>query len=94
MQRNITWTNPTTYTDGTTIGAEKATLFIHVWKDGAEVFQTLPNVTTFPIEVNRGVKNSWQLQAEVNAMKSDLSPAYDYTEPFPKSMPPTSVKVS
>lgn len=94
MQRNITWTNPTTYTDGTAIGAEKSTLFIHVWKDGVEVFQTLPNVTTFPIEVSPGVTNSWQLQAELNGQKSILSSPYSYTEPFQKPGSPENLKVS
>ena len=94
MQRTISWQNPTTYTDGTPIGTEGVTLFVHVWRDGAEVYQTLPNVTTFPIEVNPGVTNSWQLQAELNGQKSELSPAYSYTEPFQVPMAPAQVSVS
>lgn len=94
MQRTISWQNPTQYTDGTPIGTEGATLFVHVWRDGAEVYQTLPNVTTFPIEVNPGVTNSWQLQAELGGQKSDLSPAYSYTEPFQVPMAPVQVSVS
>lgn len=94
MQRNISWTNPTKYTDGTDIGVEKSDLFIHVWKDGAEVYQTLKNVTTFPIEVNRGQSNDWQLQAELNGQKSVLSPAISYTEPFQIPGTPENGKVS
>ena len=95
MQRTISWQNPTQYTDGTPIEtAEAAILFVHVWKDGAEVYQTLPNVTTFPIEVNPGVANVWQLQAELNGQKSDLSPAYSYSEPFQVPMAPVQVLVS
>ena len=94
MQRTISWQNPTQYTDGTPIGTEGSTLFVHVWRDGAEVYQTLPNVTTFPIEVNPGVTNVWQLQAELNGLKSELSPAYSYTEPFQTPMAPAQVSVS
>ena len=95
MQRTISWQNPTTYTDGTPIATpDKTILFVHVWRDGAEVYQTLPNVTTFPIEVNPGVTNVWQLQAELNGQKSALSPAYSYTEPFQTPMAPAQVRVS
>jgi hypothetical protein len=95
MQRTISWNNPTTYTDGTPIEtAEAAILFVHVWRDSMEVYQTLPNVTTFPIEVNPGVTNMWQLQAEVNGQKSELSPAYSYTEPFQVPMSPVALSVS
>ena len=94
MQRTISWQNPTQYTDGTPIGTEGSTLFVHVWKDGAEVYQTLPNVTTFPIEVTPGVTNEWQLQAELGGQKSELSPSFPYTESFPVPMAPDQVSVS
>ena len=94
MQKTISWQNPTMYTDGTPIGTEGSTLFVHVWKDGAEVYQTLPNVTTFPIEVTPGVTNVWQLQAELNTQKSDLSPEYSYTAPFQKPMSPEAISIS
>lgn len=84
MQRTISWTNPTTYTDNSLIDPiDISKLLIHIYKDSQEVYVTLPGVTTFPIEVVRGETNQWQLQSELNAQKSPLSPPYAYTEPFP-----------
>lgn len=90
MQRTISWTNPNTYTDGTPIAPlDLEKIVIHIFKDDVEVYNTLPGIyTSFPIEVNRGETNGWQLQSELNTMKSPLSPVYSYTEPFQTPMVP------
>jgi hypothetical protein len=94
MQRMIKWTNPTTYADGSPIEPEYLPLIkIRVWKDGVETYSTLPGVVEWPIEVERGVQNSWQLQTELNGALSELSPPFLYTEPFPNPMPPTNITI-
>ena len=83
MQRTISWTLPTTYTDNTSIDpTDISKIIVHIYKDGIEVYNTLPGVTTFPIEVVRGETNGWQLTAELNAQQSPKSPVFNYTEPF------------
>jgi len=94
MQRNISWENPTTYDNGEQIGEEASTLKVHVWKDGAEVYTTLPGVTSWPIEVNRGETNVWELVAEINEKFSQKSAPLSYTEPFPVPMPPVNSLIS
>lgn len=82
-QRTISWTMPTTFTDNTSITpAQIAAIKIHIFKDGPEVYTTLPGVTTFPIEVTSGVTNVWELTAELNGVQSAKSPSKSYTEPF------------
>jgi hypothetical protein len=93
VQRTISWENPTTFTDGTAIGASASRLFIHVWKDGQEVYNTLPGVTTWPIEVVPGATNAWQLSAELDGQQSALSPAFSYTEPFQMPNPPITLGI-
>jgi len=95
MQRTISWTLPSTYTDNSAIdAAEKAKIIVHIWKDNQEVYLTLPGVTTFPIEVVPGVTNAWQLTAELNGVQSPRSPAYNYTEPFQVPMAPIVGSIS
>lgn len=90
MQKTISWSNPTTYTDGSQITDP---VKIHVFKDGQEVYVTLPNVTSWPIEVVPGETNVWELTAEVNGIQSAKSAPYSYTEPFPQPMAPTGVSI-
>jgi hypothetical protein len=94
MQRTISWDNPTAYTDGTAIGAEKSRLKIHVWKDGQEVYVTLPAVSQWPIEVIPGQTNQWELTAELDGQVSPKSAPFSYTEPFQIPGIPGKVKVS
>lgn len=84
MQRTISWTLPTTYTDNTSIDpTDISKIIVHIYKDGTEVYNTLPGVTTFPIEVVPNETNNWQLQADMGPERmSALSPAYSYKEPF------------
>ena len=95
MQRTISWMLPTSYTDGTGIdAADVAKIIVHIWKDGLEVYNTLPGVTTFPIEVVPGQKNDWQLTAELAGQLSPKSPAYSYTEPFQTPVAPIIGSIS
>jgi hypothetical protein len=71
------------------MGAEASRVKVHVWKDGAEVYVTLPNVTEWPIEVTPGETNSWQLQSDLDGRLSALSAAFSYSEPFQTLVPPT-----
>lgn len=89
MQREISWENPTEYTDGQTIdAADVANIKVHVFKDSQEVYVTLPGVTTWPIETTPGVTNVWELTAEINGVQSAKSAPYSYTELFPTPMAP------
>lgn len=82
-QRTISWALPTQYTDGSAIDAgDVSKIKVHIFKDGQEVEVTLPGFTTFPIEVNAGVTNVWELTAELNSLQSPKSPPFSYTEPF------------
>ncbi len=74
MQRTISWSNPTSYTDGLPIGtSDLSKVVIHIYKDGTEVYNTLPGiVASFPIEVVRGETNNWQLQSELNGGYGEL----------------------
>lgn len=93
MQRNISWSNPTTYKDGTAIGAESARLKIHVWKDGQEVYVTLPAVTEWPIEVTPGETSVWELTADLDGQISAKSAPFSYAEPFQVPSQPANLRV-
>lgn len=103
VQRKLTWQNPETYTDETpenpndnpAIPADKQDdIILHIYKDGAPVYDTLPGVEEFPIEVgNPGDKSSWQIEAELEGAKSPLSPPVEWTEPVRPPMPVTMVRV-
>ena len=96
MQRTISWANPSTYTDGTSIAAtDLEKIVIHIFKDNVEVYNTLPGIyTSFPIEVNRGETNGWQLTAELGGLQSPKSPVFNYTEPFIQTMAPIIGSIS
>lgn len=97
MERKLSWTQGTAYTDGTPIPPEKIALIkVHVFKDGAEVYVTLPGVTEWPVEVGPpGTTSSWELTAELDGVFSERPPApYLYTEPFLKPMPPRNLAIS
>lgn len=88
-QRTISWTLPTTYVDNTAIiPADVSRIIVHIFKDDVEVYNTLPGITTFPIEVTAGVTNAWALTAELRGVQSPKSPPYSYTEPFPQTKSP------
>jgi len=90
MERKLSWENPTAYTDGTVLGpAEAARIKVHVFRDGSEVYVTLPGVTEWPIEVgNPGTTSTWELAAELDGQVSAIIHSLAYTEPFLKPMPP------
>ena len=95
MQRMIRWENTDNYTDGTPIEQEFLPLIkVRVWKDGEHVYTTNPGIEEWPIEVERGVENSWQLQTDLNEKVSELTPAFVYTEPFPVPMPPMNLTIA
>jgi hypothetical protein len=96
MERKLSWTPPSKYTDGTPIPAEKtASIKIHVFKDGAETYVALPGVTEWPIEVGiPGTTSVWELSAELDGVAGPKCPPYSYTEPFLRPAPPTMVGVS
>jgi len=94
-QRTISWALPTKYTDDSVIDlGDVSKIIVHIWKDGQEVFLTLPGVATFPIEVTPGITNDWQLTAELNGQQSPKSPVYTYTEPFQVPMAPIVGSIS
>lgn len=96
MNRNLSWVNPQTYADATPIPANKiSSIKIHVYKDGAETYVTLPGVTTWPIDVgDPGTTSVWELTAELDGQTSAKSPSYTYVEPFLQPMSPTAVGIS
>jgi len=94
MQRHISWQNASTYTDGTPIGGDAVRMKVRVWKDGVEVYTTLPGVTEWPIEVTPGETSSWELQSDLDEQVSAKSPAISHTEPFQVPMPPANLSVS
>jgi hypothetical protein len=93
MQRHIKWDNPTTYTDGVPIGVEKSRMKVHVWKNGQEVFVTLPAVTEWPIEVSPGETSVWELTADLDGQISPKSPSFSHFEPFQVPMSPVNPSV-
>lgn len=96
MERKLSWDNPTTYVDGNPIAPEKVSgIKIHVFKDGSEVYVTLPGVTEWPIETGApGAVSSWELSAELDGQVSARSPAFSFTEPFLQPMPPRILAIS
>ena len=96
MERKLSWENPTTYVGGDAIPPEKiAAIKIHVFKDGAETYVTLPGVTEWPIEVGApGTVSSWEVSAELDGMTSQKSAPMAYTEPFQVPMPPRITAIS
>ena len=104
VQRNLEWENPKTYKDATpeteadnpVIPADKQDdIVLHIYKDGAPVYDTLPGVEKFPIEVgDPGTKTAWQVQAELDGKMSDMSAPVEYTEPALPTMPVTNVRIS
>lgn len=95
MQKTISWTLPTTYTDNSSIdAADLSKIIVHIFKDGIEVENSLPGVMTFPIEVTPGQTNAWQLTAELNGVQSEKCPPYNYTAPFQTPMAPIFGSIS
>ena len=95
MQRTISWDMPTTFTDGTPMPpASVARIKVHVFKDGTDVYVTLPGVTSWPIEVTPGQTNAWELTAELDGMVSPKSAPFSYSEPFQTPMSPTILAIS
>ena len=92
MERKLSWENPVTYTDGSPIPPEKVSgIKIHVFKDGAETYITLPGVTEWPIDVGApGATSSWELAAELDGQTSAKTAPLSYTEPFQVPMSPTN----
>jgi hypothetical protein len=89
MQRTLSWINPTKYTDGSDIDlADFSKIKIHIFKDGQEVYVATQGYSTWPIEVQPGVTNAWQLVAELNGNESAKSASFSYTEPFRVPMAP------
>lgn len=94
-QRTISWTNPTKYTDASVLTpADIAAIKIHVYKDGTDTYTTLPGVTTFPIQVNPGITNVWELSSELHGVQSVKSSPLSYTEPFLATMAPTALSIT
>ena len=91
MQRHILWENPAVYTDGIPIDPVKLALIkVHIYKDGQEVYVSLPGVTEQVIEVTPGVTNSWELAAELDGQMSAKSVPFSYMEPFQIPTAPTN----
>lgn len=91
MQRFIQWDNPTVYTDGLPIDPSNiARIKVHIYKDGTEVYVSLPGIIEQVIEVNPGATNTWELAAELDGQMSAKSIPFDYTEPFQIPTAPTN----
>ena len=95
MERKLSWENPTSYTDGTPLPPEKVSgIKIHVFKNGAETYVTLPGVTEWPIDVGApGTQSAWELSAELDGMTSEKTAPLAYTEPFQTPVAPTRVAI-
>lgn len=76
-------------------GGEVPRIKVHVWRDGQEVYVTLPGVTEWPIEVgNPGTTSVWELTAELDGQVSPKSPAFTHVEPFLVPAPPAITRVA